>query len=177
MINLRRIIMLTALTMLISTPALALPEVELNSKDIINEKAYVMHPNCKCKPEDCKDPKFEEMKKKKHEQIAMRNNTILKADSVVPGIKGQWEEVIKERKEIINQIIEKERNRKPEKEIPHTQDKEFKKIGDESMKTAWEDFSKAVEANNVEEIKKSFDKFLSLHKEINNLLKEKLSTL
>jgi len=177
MFNLRRTMMITALAMLISTPVFAFSKVEVALQEKIGEKDYVFHPNCKCEPKDCKDPKYEEMKQKKREQVVMRNNTIIKADSVVPGIKEQWEEVIKERKELINKIIEKEKNRKPDKELPHTENKEFKKIGDESMKTAWEDFSKAVEANNVEEIKNSFDKFLSLHKEINNLLKEKLSTL
>jgi len=163
--------------MLISTPVLALSKVDITSREKIGEKNYVLHPKGKCEPKDYKDPKFEEMKQKKREQVAMRNNTILKADSVVPGIKEQWEEVIKERKELINQIIEKEKNRKSDKELPQIESKDFKKISDESMKTAWEDFSKAVEANNAEEVKTTFNKFLSLHKEINNLLKEKLSKL
>ena len=152
---------------MISAPMLALADAALVPSNLVSAKNIT---------EDCKDCNPKENKERNLQKREEHKNTITNANSIVPGIEAQWLAVKNERRELITQLIEKNKNSNVNKGSSENQKEDFRKLWNESMKTAWDNFSKAVDSKNKEEIQTTFSKLLSLNQEINENLKVKLKS-
>jgi small-conductance mechanosensitive channel len=172
--NTRNIIMASILTMFILVSLIAFTQVLGNSKDTACAKTLSTIPK---ENSENKDSRFKELEKEKVQQIEEVNNTFVKAENIVPGIKAQWEEVVNERHDLFKLLITKASDPNINRALLDGNEKEFKNVTDGSMELAWNNFSKAVKAENKDEIRDTFNKFLALNKEINELLRVNLNNM
>lgn len=170
----RKIIMASILKMFILVALIGFTQLLGNSKDTASAKTPTTTPQ---ENSESKDSRPKELEKEKIQQIEEVNNTFVKAESIVPGIKAQWEEVVKERHDLFGLLIAKASDPNVNKALLDGNEKEFKNITDGSMELAWDNFSKAVKSENKDEIRDTFNKFLALNKEINELLRVKLNSM
>ena len=156
MIRWRKIAVVSIITILL-VPTIALADVVDTSKVPINKSGG---------KDNFRDSKYREQETQKIKQIADEKNTLIKAESIIPGIIEQREAVIKERLELIRLLMLKDSEMSNNNELAN--------IINGSIRIAWDNFSESVKTGNKDEIKNKFNKFIALNKETNELLKLKL---
>ena len=156
MIRWRKIAVVSIITILL-VPTIALADVVDTSIVPINKSGG---------KDNFRDSKYREQETQKIKQIADEKNTLIKAESIIPGIIEQREAVIKERLELIRLLMLKDSEMSNNNELAN--------IINGSIRIAWDNFSESVKTGNKDEIKNKFNKFIALNKETNELLKLKL---
>lgn len=131
--------------------------------------------------------KFEKREEKINNRLEKQSKLMEKADKIVPGTKVEWDKVVKERKELIEQfkpLIKKQEegkkakdnNTESNKKCKEESKEKHKKIREEK-KAMWKEFEKAVDSKDAKQVKSSFDKIINSMEESNSRLKSKIKKL
>lgn len=165
--NFRKTIMLPIIGIIALIPIITITDIVTDSEVIAVAKTLSTTPTGKSGNNDFRNTKeFKVLEKRKAQQIADEKSTLLKADNIIPGIKEQWDAVMNERTEIIKLLTAKESDPKYKEGLSNNH-RVKKNIDFGSSKIAGDDFSKAVNSEDKEKIKDTFNKFIILNKEIN----------
>ena len=134
-----------------------------------------------------KKEKFEKREEKINKRLEEQSKLVEKADKIAPGIKVQWDKVITERKELMEQfkpLMQKHREENKAKDNNVENKKEYNEEGKEKhekmreeKKAMWKDFEKAVDSKDAKKVKSSFDKIIKSMQESNSRLKSKIEKL